>query len=170
MALGSDVTPALGAWAKVIQIGGMALADSHPANRITNPTGQITDGTRNFLVVPSGGKFLRLSMAYPVTLGPPADLDLIPAIVIQCFGYNSADPEGEPHALSNLNGQSLITIDVLPETDIVDGTMKFTFARPNQHTIDCDGCPKVLVGLAEALRGDSCARVLLAYLRGKVIG
>jgi hypothetical protein len=30
-----------------------------------------------------------------------------------------------------------------------DGVMKFTFARPNQHTIDCDGCPKVLVAAGQ---------------------
>lgn len=174
MALGSPVTiSANGVWVQAITAGGLARADAGPGVLITDPVVQITDSTRRFLVMPSGGKFMRIALEYPVGLSAAAGESAIIDPVVQAFGFEwnaGAQTASDPQVLTSMCGDVEITLWTDPDTDVIDDDVQYTLCRREEHTIDCQDCGAVLFGIKTVLTACDQQRVLAAALRVKSLG
>jgi len=142
-------------WKNIIDPGGM---DDQDAATITNPTTQITLGTRKIFKRRANGTTLLVSLAYD------DGLTSITNPVIKLFGrYDST----EAWRVVLTKGGSLTATFAVASTDSTDGTNLYTPANYDTIAWDCLGYEEFVMGVETALAGTGDATT--AYLQGKFI-
>lgn len=126
-------------WINILDAGGVAIQD---AATITNPTTQIDSPTSHIAKRNNfHGTLVKVRLAYTGT--PSAD----PVLVV--FGRTGSDAWQK---LYTKNGDGTVTLTTAVATDVTDGTYFYTEVT-DDHTLDCDGCDEIIIGVQTAFNG-----------------
>lgn len=145
-------------WVTLIGAGRIATQDGVVAGTITNPVLDIISVlTRPLLRRGRAGTTLLLSMGYA---GTPSTNP-----VVAVFGRTQT---GRWQRLKNKAGATSCTLTPSPDTDVTDGTLKYTDPDIVNNAFDGMGCDEFIAGVLTAY-AVSAGSTATTILQGKLI-